>query len=72
METFSADIIVITLKFWNRVGKKRRAPTNDEDPRKQIWEIMNVRSISIKKHEMETWYYGPTLPATWPHSHITI
>ena len=37
---------------------KRRAPENDEDPRKQIWEILNMRSISIKKHKMETWYYG--------------
>ena len=32
-------------QFW-----KRRAPGNDEDPSEQIFKILDMRSISIKKH----------------------
>ena len=46
------------LKFWKpydyRFGK-RRAPENDEDTRNKFYKIMDMRSISIKKHEMEIW-----------------
>ena len=34
---------------------KGRVPQNDEDPFKQILEILNMGSISIKKHEMDMW-----------------
>ena len=34
---------------------KRRAQKNDEDPSKNISEILDMRSLSIKKHEMGIW-----------------
>ena len=32
---------------------KRLALENDEDPRKQFFKLMNMRSISIEQHELE-------------------
>ena len=32
---------------------KRRAPKNDEDSRNKIFKIIDMRSISIKKHEID-------------------
>ena len=43
-------------RFW-----KRWAPENDESPLSKISKIMDVRSISIKKHEMEIWYIFETV-----------
>ena len=34
---------------------KRRAPANGEDPFNNILKIMDTRSISIKKHDVEIW-----------------
>ncbi len=34
---------------------KRRASENDEHPRQQIFKILDMGSISIKKHEIEIW-----------------
>ena len=34
---------------------KRRAPTNDEDPLNKIWNILEMGSISPRKHKMEIW-----------------
>ena len=36
---------------------KRRAPENDEDPSNKILEILNSRSISITKIQMEIWLF---------------
>ena len=38
---------------------KRRAPKNDEDPSKNFLKILNMRSISIKKHE---WFFTNMVP----------
>ena len=35
--------------------RNRRAPTNPEDPSNTILEIFDLKSISVKKHEMDTW-----------------
>ena len=42
------------LMFW-----KRRAPTNYEDPSKHILNILDMRSMSTRKHE---WHFGSYLP----------
>ncbi len=33
--------------------RKRRGPTNDEDPFKEILKIVNMEPISTKKHEID-------------------
>ena len=61
---FSKNNICINPKFWEieyfemlyRIWK-RRAPTNDEAPSKNISEILDTRTISIKEHEMENWQF---------------
>ena len=35
--------------------RKRRAPGNDEDPFNKILKILDMRSISIKKHKVGIW-----------------
>ena len=42
--------ILGTSKFWQ--FWKRRAPKKDEDPLNQILEILDMRSISSRKHDM--------------------
>ena len=34
---------------------RRWAPENDEDPRKQIFEILDMNFIAIKKHDIGIW-----------------
>ena len=45
----SKSWVSMFCQFW-----KRRAPGNDEDPFK-IAKILNMRLISIRRHEMEIW-----------------
>ena len=45
------------IKNLENVGPdlERRAPENDESSLNEISKILNMRSISIKKHEMGIW-----------------
>ena len=44
----------IFCEFW-----KRQAPRNDEDPSNKISKIIDMKPISIKKHE---WYFANMVP----------
>ena len=49
-------------KFWNRIGftfSKIQAPTNDEGTSNKILKILEMRPISIKKHE---WTFVKMVP----------
>ena len=51
-------MIFWNVKYWNfeikkQLKSRRGAPGNDEDPRKTIFEILDVNVVSIKKHEMD-------------------
>ena len=64
LEPFQTTLFYTCRKFENPKCwhvSKRRAPTNDEDPRKQISQILDMYFISIKKHEMEIWWYVPNI-----------
>ena len=59
METSFKHIIFTYLDFNFCQFWKRRAPKNDEDPFNKIFKILNMGSISIKKHE---WIFANMVP----------
>ena len=40
---------------------KRWAPTNPDDLSNKTLKILDMRSISINKHDIEMWWYGPNI-----------
>ena len=59
MDTFLKNMIFAKLKFVkiktfeiSEQTLKRRAPNNDEDPSQIILKLLNMGSLSSRKHEM--------------------
>ena len=47
-------IFVFGILNFEQLKSRRRAPENNEDPRKEF-KILDMHFISIKKHEMQIW-----------------
>ena len=49
------NLHIWNLTFWNieKLKSRRRAPGNDEDPRKTFFKILDLNFIPIKEHDIE-------------------